>query len=77
MMAFMTTAQASVLYNAQYTLGGATCILILAVVVILVLALALYAVQLLPFPDPPFKQILQALLVVVAIPVIVQRSGLI
>ena len=28
-------------------------------------------VQLLPFPDPPFKQILQALLVVVAIPVIV------
>ena len=55
MMAFMTTAQASVLYNAQYTLGGATCILILAVVVILVLALALYAVQLLPFPDPPFK----------------------
>ena len=52
-------------------------ILILAVVVILVLALALYAVQLLPFPDPPFKQILQALLVMVAIPVIVQRSGLI
>ena len=51
-------------------------LIILLVVVIIVLALALYLVDLLPFPDPPLKNILKALAVLAAILVILGKSGL-
>ena len=51
--------------------------LIFIIVVLVVLALVLYAIDLLPLPKPPIKVILQCLAVIVAIIVILQRTGLV
>lgn len=52
-------------------------ILILIIVVLIVLALACYAISLVPIPGPaPVVPIIQCLFVVVAILVIVDRTGL-
>ncbi len=50
--------------------------LILILVVLVVLALSLYCVRLLPGLDGTISLILQIVLVVIAIAIIVQRSGL-
>jgi hypothetical protein len=50
-------------------------LLVMIVVVLLVLGLAMYAVQLLPFPEPPLKQFIQVALVIIAILVILSRAG--
>ena len=52
-------------------------LLVFALVVILVLCLALWVVTLLPFPAAPahIREILMAVLVIVAIVVIVSRAG--
>lgn len=52
-------------------------ILIFLIVVLVVLALALYVVDLLPIPSSTIKRIIQALLVLVALVVILDRTGLI
>ena len=52
-----------------------TLLLFIAIVVI-VLILALYVVDLLPVGEPPLKNILKAVFVLIAILVIVQRAGL-
>lgn len=52
-------------------------IIIFLIVVLVVLALALYVVDLLPIPSSTIKRIIQALLVVVALIVILDRTGLI
>jgi hypothetical protein len=52
-------------------------ILIFLIIVLVVLALALYVVDLLPIPSSTIKRIIQALLVLVALFVILDRTGLI
>lgn len=51
-------------------------LLIFAIIVILLLALALYGVRLLPLGSP-FSEIVQVLLIGVAILIIVNRAGLV
>lgn len=51
-------------------------LLVLIVVVLIVLALVLYAIKLLPMIEPPFKQIIMAICVLIAILVILVQSGL-
>lgn len=50
-------------------------LLIFIIIVVVVLALAIYAIRLIPM-QAPFNAILQALAVLVAILVIVNRAGL-
>jgi hypothetical protein len=52
-------------------------VIIFLIVVLVVLALALYLVDLLPIPSSTIKRIIQALLVLVALLVILNRTGLI
>jgi hypothetical protein len=52
-------------------------IVIFLIVVLVVLALALYLVDLLPIPNSTIKRIIQALLVLAALLVILNRTGLI
>jgi hypothetical protein len=49
--------------------------IILLIVVLVVLALALYLIDLLPIPSSVIKRILQALCVLVALLVILDRTG--
>ncbi len=51
-------------------------LIILIIVVLIVLSLALYLVELLPLPQQPIKRIIQALCVLAALLVILNRSGL-
>ena len=51
-------------------------LLLFIAIVVIVLILALYVVDLLPLGEPPLKQILKVLFVLMAILVIVQRAGL-
>lgn len=50
-------------------------IIVLLIVVLVILALALYLVDLLPIPNSTIKRILQALCVLVALLVILDRTG--
>lgn len=50
--------------------------LILLIVVLVVLALAIYLVDLLPIPNSVIKRIIQALLVLVALLFILDRTGI-
>ena len=50
--------------------------LVLLIVVLVVLALAIYLVDLLPIPNSVIKRIIQALLVLVALLFILDRTGL-
>ncbi len=52
-------------------------VIIFMIVVLVVLALALYLVDLLPIPSATIKRIIQALLVLAALLVILNRTGLI
>jgi VIT1/CCC1 family predicted Fe2+/Mn2+ transporter len=51
-------------------------LLIFVAVVLVVLALVLYAISLLPAIQPPIKNLLMVVCVLIAALVIVQRSGL-
>ncbi len=51
-------------------------ILIFCIIVLIVVALAVYAISLLPIPQPPIKGIIQALIVLIGVLVICQRAGL-
>jgi hypothetical protein len=50
-------------------------ILIFLIVVLVVLALAIYLIDLLPIPNSTIKRIIQALCVLVALYVILERTG--
>lgn len=50
--------------------------LVLLIVVLVALALAIYLVDLLPIPSSTIKRIIQALFVLVALVVILDRTGL-
>jgi hypothetical protein len=50
--------------------------LVVLIVVLVVLALAIYLVDLLPIPNSTIKRIIQALCVLVALLVILDRTGL-
>lgn len=50
-------------------------ILIFLIVVLVVLALAIYLIDLLPIPSSTIKRIIQALCVLVALYVILERTG--
>jgi hypothetical protein len=50
--------------------------IILLIVVLVVLALAIYLVDLLPIPNSTIKRIIQALLVLVALLFILDRTGI-
>jgi hypothetical protein len=50
--------------------------LLLLIVVLVVLALALYLIDLLPIPNTTIKRIIQALCVLAALLVILDRTGL-
>jgi hypothetical protein len=52
-------------------------IIIFLVVVLVVLALAIYLIDLLPIPNFTIKRIIQALCVLVALMVILQRTGVV
>jgi hypothetical protein len=52
-------------------------IIIFIIVVLVVLALALYLVDLLPIPSATIKRLIQALCVLAALLVILNRSGLV
>lgn len=53
-------------------------LLLFAIFVLIVLALVLYAVNLVPLPGPAvIKQLIQALIVLIAAFVIAQRAGLV
>ena len=51
-------------------------LIVLLIVVLVILALALYLVDLLPIPSSTIKRIIQALCVLVALLVILDRAGL-
>ncbi len=51
-------------------------LLLFILVVLVVLALAIYAANQLPAMDPPIRQIIILVMVVIAIVLIVQRAGL-
>ncbi len=51
-------------------------ILVFLIVVLVVLALAIYLIDLLPIPNSTIKRIIQALCVLVALYVILERTGL-
>jgi hypothetical protein len=51
-------------------------LIVLIIVVLVLLALAIYLVELLPIPNTTIKRIIQALCVLVAILLIVDRAGL-
>ncbi|HEY6078858.1 MAG TPA: hypothetical protein VIW29_08640 [Polyangiaceae bacterium] len=50
--------------------------IVLLIIVLVVLALAIYLVDLLPIPSSTIKRIIQALCVLVALLVILDRTGL-
>lgn len=50
-------------------------LILFIIVVLVVLALALWAIEKLPLPQPPVKQIVEALVIIVAALVIAQRAG--
>ena len=56
--------------------GVAMSVIIFLIVVLVVLGLALYLVDLLPIPSATIKRIIQALLVLVALLVILNRTGI-
>lgn len=52
-------------------------LLVFVLLVLVVLALACYCVTLLPAIEPPFKQLITIVLVIIAIVAIVSRAGLV
>lgn len=51
-------------------------LLISCIIVLLIVALLCYCIDLLPIPQPPIKNILKVLVILIGVLWIIQRSGL-